>query len=46
MVLKELILTVSTLNEWMLTVSTVGGSGGVERTDFNCFYFGGRKWWS
>ena len=29
MVLKELILTVSTL----------GGSGGLERTDFNNFYF-------
>ena len=53
MVLKELILTVSTLGE---------GSGGLERTDFNSFYFGeevvvlkeliliistlGRKWWS
>ena len=24
----------------MLTVSTVGGSGGLERTDFNNFYFG------
>ena len=31
MVLKELILTVSTL----------GGCGGLERTDFNSFYFGG-----
>ena len=31
MVLKELILTVSTLG---------GGSGGLERTDFNNFYFG------
>ena len=30
MVLKELILTVSTL----------GGCGGLERTDFNSFYFG------
>ena len=29
MVLKELILTVSTL----------GGSSGLERTDFNSFYF-------
>ena len=53
MVLKELILTVSTLG---------GGSGGLERTHFNNFYFGdkvvvlkeliltistlGRKWWS
>ena len=52
MVLKELILTVSTLGV---------GSGGLERTDFNSFYFGkevvvmkeliltistlGRKWW-
>ena len=31
MVLKELILTVSTL----------GGCGGLERTDFNSFYLGG-----
>ena len=30
MVFKELILTVSTL----------GGCGGLERTDFNSFYFG------
>ena len=52
MVLKELILTVSTLG---------GGSGGLERIDFNSVYFGeplmpptlsyvqttlGRKWWS
>ena len=35
MVLKELIF---------LAVSTLGGSGGLERTDFNSFYFG-RKWW-
>ena len=35
MVLKELILTVSTLE----------GSGGPERTNFNNFDFG-RKWWS
>ena len=45
MVLKELILTVSTLgrcgslekNE--LTVSSVGGCSGLERTDFSSFYF-------
>ena len=57
MVLKEVILTVSTLG---------GGSGGLKRTDFNNFYFGEevvvlkeliltvstlgdvnrRKWWS
>ena len=53
MVLKELILTVSTLGR---------GNGGLERTDFNNFYFGEevvvlkeliltvstlwRKWWS
>ena len=35
MVLKELIFTVSTL----------GGCGGLERTDFYSFYFG-RVWWS
>ena len=40
MVLKELILTVSTF-----LVSTFGGCGGLERTDFNSFYFG-RVWWS
>ena len=34
MVLKELILTVSTL----------GGCGGLERTDFNSFYF--QRVWS
>ena len=39
MVLKELILTVSTLGgvvlkELILTVSTFGGCGGLERTDF------------
>ena len=47
MVLKELILTVSTLQrgcvavlkELILTVSTLGGCG-LERTDFNSFYFG------
>ena len=31
MVLKELILTISTLG---------GGSGGLEKNDFNNFYFG------
>ena len=35
MVLKELIFTVSTL----------GGCGGLERTDFHSFYFG-MVWWS
>ena len=35
MVLKELILTVSTL----------GGCSGLERTDFNSFYVG-PVWWS
>ena len=45
-VLKELILTVSTLEvvwvlkEMDLTVSTLGGCSGLERTDFNSFYFG------
>ena len=34
MVLKELILTVYTL----------GGDGGLERTDYNSFYFE-RVWW-
>ena len=40
MVLKELILTVSTLGgcggleRMILTVSTLGGCGGLERTDF------------
>ena len=47
--LKELILTVSTLKgvavlkELILTVSTLGGCSGLERTDFNSFYFG-RVW--
>ena len=36
MVLKEL---------RFFTVSTLGGCGGLERTDFNSFYFG-RVWWS
>ena len=46
MVLKELILTVSTLGcvavlkELILTVSTLRGCGSLERTDFNSFYFG------
>ena len=47
MVLKELILTVSTLGrcgsletELILTVSTLGRCGSLERTDFNSFYFG------
>ena len=35
MVLKELILTVSTLE----------GCSGLEKTDFNSFYFG-QVWWS
>ena len=35
MVLKELNLTISTLKE----------CGGLERTDFNIFYFG-KVWWS
>ena len=45
MVLKELILTVSTLQgvvvlkELILTVSTLGRCGSLERTDFNSFYF-------
>ena len=44
MVLKELILTVSTLRgvvvlkELILTVSTLRGCGSLERTDFNSFY--------
>ena len=29
------------LKELILTVSTLGGCGGLERTDFNSFYFGG-----
>ena len=33
------------LNELILTVSTFRGSGSLERTDFNSFYFG-RVWWS
>ena len=51
MVLKELILTISTLGglgvlrEVILTVSTLGGCGGLEGTDFNIFFFG-RVWWS
>ena len=51
MVLKELILTFSTLEdvvvlkELILTVSTFGGCGGLQRTHFNSFYFG-RVWWS
>ena len=50
MVLKELILTVSSLGEYgslerlILTVSTLGGCSGLESTDFNSFYFG-RVWW-
>ena len=52
MVLKELILTVSTLGGCgglertdFVTVSTLERCGGLERTDFNSFYFG-RMWWS
>ena len=29
------------LKELILNVSNLGGSGGLERTDFNSFYFGG-----
>ena len=29
------------LKELILTVSTLGRCGGVDRTDFNSFYFGG-----
>ena len=28
------------LKELILTVSTLGGGGGLERTDFDTFYFG------
>ena len=31
------------LKELILTISTMGGHGGLERTDFNSFYFG-RVW--
>ena len=35
------------LKELILTVSTTGGCGGLERTDFNnCFLILGRVWWS
>ena len=46
MVLKELILTVSTLewvlvlNEMILTVSTLGRFGDLEKLIFNSFYIG------
>ena len=46
MVLKELNLTISTwkgvivLKELNLTISTLEGCGGLERTEFNHFYFG------
>ena len=50
MVLKELIFNSFYFGRvwwsWknlFLTVSTLGGSGGLERTDFNSFYFG-RMW--
>ena len=33
------------LKELNLTVSTLGGCGGLERTEFNQFTFG-RLWWS
>ena len=33
------------LKELILTLSTLGGYGGLERTDFNTFYFGS-MWWS
>ena len=51
MVLKELILTVSTLQGCGglespdLTVSTLGRCGSLERTEFNSFYFA-RVWGS
>ena len=32
------------LNDMILTVSTLGGFGGLERTDFNSFYFQ-KVWW-
>ena len=47
MVLKELILTVSTLGgcgsleRSDFNSFTLGGYGGVDRTDFNSFYFWG-----
>ena len=46
MVLKELVFkfllweVVVVLKELILTVSTLGGCGGLERTGFNSFYFG------
>ena len=47
MVLKELIFHSFyfgrkwlVLKELIFTVSTLGGCGGLERTDFNSFYFG------
>ena len=46
MVLKELIKQFllwegsAFLKELILTVSTLVGEGGLERTDFNSFYFG------
>ena len=33
------------MKELILTVSILGGCGGLERTDFNSFYFE-RVWWS
>ena len=33
------------LKELILTVSTIGRCGGLERTDLNSYYFG-RVWWS
>ena len=33
------------LKELNLTVSTLGGCGGLEKTECNHFYFG-RVWWS
>ena len=48
MVLKELLFNslyfggyVVVLKELILTVSAFTGCGGLERTDFNSFYFGG-----
>ena len=51
MILKELILTVSTLGgmvvlkELILTLSTMAWCGDLVRTNFNSFYYG-RVWWS
>ena len=51
MVLKELIFNsfyywevVVVLKELILTVTTLGGCVGLERTHFNSFYYGW-EWW-